>query len=401
MYLVLTVYYVLTVHMNPLELVLAGTALELAYFLFQTPTGMFADTFSRRASIIAGWAIAGACFAVEGLVPKAGVILAAQAVLGLGEACIDGAESAWLADEVGPELLGRAIVRGSKIGQIASIVGIGLAAVLGTIHLSLPIIVGGIGMLAMSVFFALAMPEYGFKPARVAGTSHWVTMTDTLSGGFRLVRGSSVLLTILGVEVFSGGGSEGFDRLWEAHIVRDVGLPSIGALSPVAWFALLAIAGALTNFVVSRYMESRIDLLTANTRRMTRVLAVLNLLYVVATVGFAASRGFILASVFLLMRSTILTPGHLLRDIWLNRSITDSSVRATVLSMGGQCNALGQWIGGPLIGVVGTTLSLRAAIAVTGVASAPISLLYERVSRAGTAGREPAEDVHDEVAVNT
>jgi hypothetical protein len=205
----------------------------------------------------------------------------------------------------------------------------------------------------------------------------------------------------LGVEVFSGGGSEGFDRLWEAHIVRDVGLPSIGALSPVAWFALLAIAGALTNFVVSRYMESRIDLLTANTRRMTRVLAVLNLLYVVATVGFAASRGFILASVFLLMRSTILTPGYLLRDIWLNRSITDSSVRATVLSMGGQCNALGQWIGGPLIGVVGTTLSLRAAIAVTGVASAPISLLYERVSRAGTAGREPAEDVHDEVAVNT
>src|SRR5579859_6619494 len=92
MYLVLTIYYVLTVRMNPLELILAGTALEVAYFVCQTPTGVFADMVSRRLSIITGWAIAGACFTVEGLIPNVAAILAAQTVLGLGEACIDGAE---------------------------------------------------------------------------------------------------------------------------------------------------------------------------------------------------------------------------------------------------------------------------------------------------------------------
>ncbi|HEY8684721.1 MAG TPA: MFS transporter [Chloroflexota bacterium] len=382
MYLVLTVYYVLTVRMNPLELILAGTALEVTYFICQTPTGIFADMVSRRLSIIAGWAIAGGCFTFEGLVPSVAGILAAQAVLGLGEACIDGAEAAWLADEVGPELLGKAMVRGSKIAQIASVIGIGFAALLGTIHLSLPVVAGGLGMAGMSAFFAVAMPEDGFKPARMPGSSQWTTMTNTLSGGLRLVRGSTVLLTILGVELFWGGGSEGFDRLWEAHLVRDVGLPRYGSLAPVAWFALVAIVGAAMSFAVNWYLEPRIDRFTSDTRLMTRGLGVLNLGYVAATVAFALSGNFVLALLFLLLRSAILTPSFVLRDLWLNRSITDSSVRATVLSMGGQCNAIGQWLGGPMIGALGTVATLRAAITATGLVSAPISLLYERSSRA-------------------
>ena len=39
------VYFVETVGMNPLELVLVGTAMEAAVFLFEIPTGVVADTF--------------------------------------------------------------------------------------------------------------------------------------------------------------------------------------------------------------------------------------------------------------------------------------------------------------------------------------------------------------------
>ena len=46
------VYFVREVHMSPLQLVLTGTCLEVAYFLCEVPTGALADLYSRRASVI-------------------------------------------------------------------------------------------------------------------------------------------------------------------------------------------------------------------------------------------------------------------------------------------------------------------------------------------------------------
>ena len=51
---VAAVFFVTDLGMSPLELVLAGTALEVAYFIFEVPTAIVADTYSRRASIVVG-----------------------------------------------------------------------------------------------------------------------------------------------------------------------------------------------------------------------------------------------------------------------------------------------------------------------------------------------------------
>ena len=73
------VYFVREVGMGPLELVLAGTALEVAYFLFEVPTGIVADLYSRRASVIVGQVIMGAGFVLTGAFAEVGVVLAAAA----------------------------------------------------------------------------------------------------------------------------------------------------------------------------------------------------------------------------------------------------------------------------------------------------------------------------------
>src|SRR5947209_17849995 len=86
MYVILAVYYVVSVHMNPLQLGLDGTTLEVAYFLFHIPTGVFADMYGRRLSIVSGLVSCGACFTAEGLTGTFGSILLAEAVRGLGEA---------------------------------------------------------------------------------------------------------------------------------------------------------------------------------------------------------------------------------------------------------------------------------------------------------------------------
>jgi hypothetical protein len=65
----------------------------------------------------------------------------------------------------------------------------------------------------------------------------------------------------------------------------------------------------------------------------------------------------------------------------MNQNI-DSRIRATVLSMNGQANALGQIAGGPGIGWVGNAYGIRAAIALAGILLTPsLALIYRTIKR--------------------
>ena len=58
------IYHVTVVGLDPLQLVLVGTALEVTVFLFEIPTGVVADIYSRRLSIvILGYLLLGIAFA--------------------------------------------------------------------------------------------------------------------------------------------------------------------------------------------------------------------------------------------------------------------------------------------------------------------------------------------------
>ena len=65
----------------------------------------------------------------------------------------------------------------------------------------------------------------------------------------------------------------------------------------------------------------------------------------------------------------------------------DSSVRATVLSITNQADAVGQWTGGPAIGLIGNVFSIRAALVAGGLCMAPALALYGRAIR--HSGAEP------------
>src|SRR5215213_1471741 len=81
-----SVYRIQTVGLNPLELVLVGTVLELATLIFEVPTGVFADTYGRKPSVVVGFLLIGAGFALEGSIPVFTAVLAAQVFWGIGRA---------------------------------------------------------------------------------------------------------------------------------------------------------------------------------------------------------------------------------------------------------------------------------------------------------------------------
>jgi MFS transporter, DHA3 family, tetracycline resistance protein len=111
-----TLYFVATVKLSPLELVLIGTALELSIFLFEVPTGVVADVFSRRLSVIIGYALIGLAFVLQALIPSFAAIIFANALWGFGYTFTSGALTAWLVDETGEDS-SQVLLRGARLEQ--------------------------------------------------------------------------------------------------------------------------------------------------------------------------------------------------------------------------------------------------------------------------------------------
>jgi DHA3 family tetracycline resistance protein-like MFS transporter len=74
-------------------------------------------------------------------------------------------------------------------------------------------------------------------------------------------------------------------------------------------------------------------------------------------------------------------------DTWVNQQITDSSVRATVNSITGQADAIGQAAGGPVLGLVGNRWGTGPALGLGALLLTPALALYGRAIR--HQGKEP------------
>jgi MFS transporter, DHA3 family, tetracycline resistance protein len=372
------VYQVQTVGLSPLQLVLVGTTLEITAFLFEVPTGVVADVYSRRLSLIIGFVLIGAGFLLEGLIPTFAAMLGAQVLWGIGYTFTSGANEAWITDEIGEENVGKAFMRASQVGNIIGIVGSIIAIALGSLLLNLPIVLGGVLFICLAVFMALYMPENGFKPTPTSERSTWHQMSDTLRGGFRMIRGRPALLAIMGIGLFVGLYSEGLDRLGTAHLLESFTLPDFGGLQPVAWLGILGIIGGLISTAATQIVMKRLK--TNDNLAMARAQFTISGLLVGCLLGFGLAGNFFLAVIFDWGIRVMRTLYHPIESTWINQNL-DSNVRATVISMRGQVDAFGQIAGGPPVGFVGDRLGIRAALVTCALILSPVLPLYLRFIR--------------------
>ena len=113
-WVVMAVYLVNELHLSPLQLVLMGTAMEAAVFLFEIPTGVVADTYSRRLSLIIGYLGMGAAWALVAVFSDPWAVIALWAFWGISYTFTSGAYEAWITDEVGRENIGSLFLRGRR-----------------------------------------------------------------------------------------------------------------------------------------------------------------------------------------------------------------------------------------------------------------------------------------------
>ena len=376
--------------LSPLQLVLVGTTLELTVLLCEVPTGIVADVYSRRLSIIIGFCIVGLGFLLEGLVPLFATILLAQVIWGLGYTFTSGSRQAWLSDEIGEGGANRAFIRANKFSLGGSLAGMLLAILIGSRQVNLPIIASGGLFLLLAGTLALSMPEHGFHPAAREQRNSYQQMWQTFRLGLRTVRQRPRLLTILGMGLFYGLYSEGFDRLWVKHILGRFTLPALFGNNDIAFFGLLMASGMLLAILATAQIEKRLD--TSQPRLIGRLMFGITIGIAAFIVLFAWSPFLGLTiGVYMLLWALRNLVGPL-TDAWVNQRL-DSEVRATVLSMTGQVDAVGQITGGPFIGLIASLFSVQTAITISGLLLTPALPLIRAADRKESPAAEDKEMV--------
>lgn len=388
-WVVMAVYLVRELHLSPLQLVLMGTAMEGAVFLCEVPTGIVADTYSRRLSLIVGYLGMGLAWLVIGVVSAPWAVIALWAFWGLSYTFTSGAYQAWITDEVGAQNVGSVFLRGARFGQVGAVAGLAFQVGLGTLSLRAGVMAGGAITIACGLACIVVMPETGFRRRpRAERASALAEMRATALGGARFAWAQPVIMLLIGVELFMGMSSEAFDRLKEAHFLRDVGLPAVGHLDPVVWFGIFWLAGMALGFAAIGHLLKRVE--RGGRTAVTRFLFGFTLLEMAAMLVFALTGSTWLAIAALLGVFFARDLAGPLYDTWLNEQITTSSVRATVISISGQANAIGQAGGGPVLGAIGNVWGIRAALSAGALVIAPALALYGRAI--AHHGREPGLD---------
>jgi DHA3 family tetracycline resistance protein-like MFS transporter len=110
-------------------------------------------------------------------------------------------------------------------------------------------------------------------------------------------------------------------------------------------------------------------------RSTVKALQLTNALLIFGVIGFGISQSFAIAVLLYCLTEAVREVREPIQSAWANQSIA-SNVRATVLSMCSQADAIGQFVGGPVLGVIAVAVSVKASIIGAGLILVPTLFFY-------------------------
>lgn len=359
-------YVVRDAGLTPFQLLLAGAVLEFTVVAFEIPTGVLADTISRRFSVILGSFVTGAGWAVMGLFPSFEGILLGEFLWGLGFTFISGANEAWLADEIGEDEAAKVYPQAAQWRQAAVVAGVLVAAAFALVDLRLPFILGGAGGIAFGVFLAATMTEAGWRPADRQGRSRLAEAKQVAIEAFHAARIRPLVRAAIGIRLLVGGASEVFYRLYGYHLIENIGIPD--GTNEVLLFGGIALASQAGTFgVIALGRRASTD---GSRAAAARVLAVLYVGAVLGPLAFAFAPGAAVAVALIAITQWAHNAERPFFTMWVNRGL-ESRTRASVLSGVGQADSLGQTVTALSFGALAAATTVRLALALGAVVSVP------------------------------
>lgn len=367
-----TVAWVTEADLSPTQLVLMGAVLEATVLFFEVPTGVVADRYSRKWSIVISWALMGLGMSGN-LSTEFWVLLVAQFVWGVGFTFQSGAVTAWATDQLGRDIdeliVGHARRRSAGV-MVGVIVGAGLGW---AANLFVAIGLAAATAVVISLWLALSMPER-VKPD---GSDVAESPIQTARDGWGVVSVYPIVRTVMIVAFIGGFASEVIDRLYTKRLI-DIGVPGdepvlvIGALALIGQLGSWLLFGRIIKDLDSRPIGLRAVAVAYAVTATAAIALAVGPLFAIAASGYVGMR---------LSRETI----EPLEAAIVNRRAR-SAERATILSFHGQADALGQATGGPTLALVAFLTTTSSAMS-TGAAlfglGALVALRASRIADEG------------------
>jgi MFS family permease len=365
-WLVTSLYLVVEADLSAFQLVFLGTAQGITALAFEVPTGVLADTLSRKWSIVVAHLLMGIGMLATGLVTAFPVLVATQMLWGLAWTFSTGADVAWLTDELDqPERVAGVLTAAARWQQLGGAVGmIAFGALAWGSGLSTAMVGAGSAMLVLGLFVAARFSEHGFEPTR---HQRWRESVSIFRRGVDLARRDHEIPLVLVATLLTNGAAEGFGRLYPKQLVG-LGFPT--RPDSIVWFAALGLVSLAMGALALRIVEARID--GAGVAR--RVYAAACIIGALGLAMLAAAPDvFTGMSGVLIVGGVSLTVTRCASVVWVNKRTT-SDVRATVHSFLSQAEYLGEITLGLGLGALAQATSIAAAmlgacglVALTGV----------------------------------
>ena len=166
--------------------------------------------------------------------------------------------------------------------------------------------------------------------------------------------------------------------LSEAHLLEDFVWPTFNNWQPVVWLGFISIVNGLLNLGVMEWVKRRYN--GASAEQVARSMRIFNIGFIITIVGFAFASSFELGVLVFIVSKQVQRANFSLYDPWLTRQIAPE-VRATVLSMWAQTNAIGQVIGGPIVGAIAVATTLPIGYASLALFLLPVPILLTVILR--------------------
>ena len=113
------VLYYTVMSLSLVEVSLLYIVITISNLVLEVPTGVLADMYSRRLSVILGGVFIGITYVMMGVFPTFLVALLGVFIEAIGDTCVSGALQAWATDEVGENNVGHVFLRGQQIATPA------------------------------------------------------------------------------------------------------------------------------------------------------------------------------------------------------------------------------------------------------------------------------------------
>lgn len=369
---VIYVLFLLSKGLDLFQVNLVNFAFMAGNFIFEIPTGAYADHFGRRRSIIISSALMIAMFGIYFFSSRFIFFIIAELFAALATTFASGALDAWIVDKVeSKNYTGKVdfvFSQANIIGRFAALLGGLIGAYIGAVNLALPFGIGAlisIVALMIGIFFI----EKDYLRSRSNITFGLAKMVKIAKDSVNYGAKHPVVLWLILSSVVTMFAFMPLNMFWTPRLDALSGnqIPLLGWV-----WAGMSLAMMLGGYLVNYFLKKNAN--------YSSILIAMSLILAVPILAISYSEMFYPVLIGFLMHEFGRGMQRPVQKAYLNKYIP-SEKRATILSFDSGMGKLGGALGLLALGWIGKNYSIQLSWLISGVLLALTALLYIRARK--------------------